>query len=281
MDDDNVAKPSEVATLVSASQRSGADVLTCFLDVFQSAAPPASDREANFRWSFVGGSTAVGAFRNAFGDTNCLVKRRVYLALGGMTEDTNVGAEDWEFLARAALDGYRVEVLPEALVWYRQSPNGVNSTTPPAANHLRALRPYRRALGDGLVNTIQLCARPGREGSGPAREPLAVDHVRDVVIFGAAQGGQRAVELAARCGWRVAYIVDNNQAAWDTTAHGVSVRAPHALEARDFDLVVIASVAGRQALSTQLDGMGLSYGASYAYFLDTFSIGKVQVSLSL
>jgi hypothetical protein len=89
------------------------------------------------------------------------------------------------------------------------------------------------------------------------------------------------VELAARCGWRVAYIVDNNQAAWDTTAHGVSVRAPRALEARDFDLVVIASVAGRQALSTQLDGMGLSYGASYAYFLDTFSIGKVQVSLSL
>jgi glycosyltransferase involved in cell wall biosynthesis/GT2 family glycosyltransferase len=280
MDDDNVAKPAEVATLVSASEHSGADVLTCFLDVFQAAAPPAEDREARFRWSFVGGSTAVGAFRNAFGDTNCLVKRRVYRALGGMTEDTTVGAEDWEFLARATLDGYRVEVLPEALVWYRQSPNGVNSTTPPAANHLRALRPYRRALGDGLVSTIQLCARPGRE-AGPARQPLAVDHVRDVVIFGAAQGGQRAVELAARCGWHVAYMVDNNQAAWNTTAHGVSVRAPQALEARDFDLVVIASVAGRQALSTQLDGMGLSYGASYAYFLDTFSIGRVQVSLSL
>jgi glycosyltransferase involved in cell wall biosynthesis/GT2 family glycosyltransferase len=281
MDDDNVAKPAEVATLVAASQRSGADVLTCFLDVFQAAGPPKSRADAGFRWSFVGGSTAVGAFRNAFGDTNCLVKRSVYLALGGMTEDTNVGAEDWEFLARAALEGYRVEVLPEALVWYRQSPNGVNSTTPPAANHLRALRPYRRAFGDGLVNTLQLCARPGRDGSGPARQALPVDHVRDVVIFGAAQGGQRAVELAARCGWRVAYIVDNNQAAWNTTAHGVTVRAPQALQARDFDLVVIASVAGRQALSNQLDGMGLSYGSSYAFFLDTFSIGKVQVSLTL
>ena len=123
----------------------------------------------------------------------------------------------------AMLEGYRVEVLPEALVWYRQSPNGVNSTTPPAANHLRALRPYRRAFGDGLVNTLQLCARPGRDGSGPARQALPVDHVRDVVIFGAAQGGQRAVELASRCGWRVAYIVDNNQAAWNTTAHGVTV----------------------------------------------------------
>ena len=78
-----------------------------------------------------------------------------------------------------------------------------------------------------------------------------------------------------------AYIVDNNQATWNTTAHGVTVRAPQALQARDFDLVVIASVAGRQALSNQLDGMGLSYGSSYAFFLDTFSIGKVQVALTL
>ena len=281
MDDDNVAKPSEVTAMVAASQRSGADVLTCFLDVFQSPDAPDDDGEASFRWSFVGGAPAVGAFRNAFGDTNCLVKRKVYLALGGMTEDTNVGAEDWEFLARASLAGYRVEVLPEALVWYRQSPTGVNSTTPPAANHLRALRPYARAMKGGLANTLQLCARPTREGAGPARQALAADHVRDVVIFGAAQGGQRALELAARCGWRVAYIVDNNQTAWNTTAHGVDVKAPAALGERDFDLVVIASVAGRQALSTQLDGMGLSYGSNYAFFLDTFSIGKVQVALTL
>jgi O-antigen biosynthesis protein len=281
MDDDNVAKPSEISTMVAASLQSGADVLTCFLDVFQGADAPRAAVDATFRWSFVGGSPAVGAFRNAFGDTNCLVKRRVYLALGGMTEDTTVGAEDWEFLACAALGGYKVEVLPEALVWYRQSPAGVNSTTPAAANHLRALRPYRRALKNGLSNTLQLCARPMRESSGPVRQALSADHVRDVVIFGAAQGGQRALELAERCGWRVAYMVDNNEAAWNTTAHGVTVKAPDALGQRDFDLVVIASVAGRQALSTQLDGMGLSYGANYAFFLDTFSIGKVQVALAL
>jgi O-antigen biosynthesis protein len=281
MDDDNIAKPAEVSTMVAASLKSGADVLTCFLDVFQGAAAPSGVADAAFRWSFVGGSPAVGAFRNAFGDTNCLVRRRVYLDLGGMTEDTTVGAEDWEFLARAALAGYKVEVLPEALVWYRQSPSGVNSTTPAAANHLRALRPYRRALKNGLSNTLQLCARPVRDVAGPVRQALAVDDVRDVVIFGAAQGGQRALELADRCGWRVAYMVDNNQSAWNTTAHGVSVKAPDALVQRDFDLVVIASVAGRQALSTQLDGMGLSYGANYAFFLDTFSIGKVQVALAL
>jgi hypothetical protein len=40
-------------------------------------------------------------------------------------------------------------------------------------------------------------------------------------------------------------------------------------------------VAGRQALSSQLDGMGQSYGSNYAFFLDTFAIGKVQVALAL
>jgi glycosyltransferase involved in cell wall biosynthesis/GT2 family glycosyltransferase len=280
MDDDNVAKPGEVSTFVSAIQKSGADIVTCFLDVFQGANAPAHEGEASFRWSFVGGAPAVGVFRNAFGDTNSIVKRKVYLALGGMTEDTNVGAEDWEFLARASLSGYRLEVLPEALVWYRQSTTGVNSITPPAANHLRALRPYRGVMPDGLSNTLQLCAQPVVEGSA-SRRPLAADHVRDIVIFGASQGGQRAMELAARCGWRVAYMVDNNQASWNTKAHGVDVRSPSALGERDFDMVVIASVAGRQALSKQLDGLGLSYGSNYAFFLDTFSIGKVQVALSL
>ncbi len=281
MDDDNVAKPQEVATLVSAAEASGADVLTCFLDVFQGARPPRSEKDATFRWTFVGGSPAVGAFRNAFGDTNCLVRRSVYLELGGMTEDTNVGAEDWEFLARAALGGYQVDVLPEALVWYRQSSSGVNSTTPPAANHLRALRPYRRVLRGGLSSALQLCARPMQATDGAVRHALAADHIRNVVIFGAAQGGLRAMELAARCGWRVAYMVDNNESNWNTSAHGVEVKAPSSLNDRNFDLVVIASVAGRQALSAQLERMGLAYGDSYAFFLDTFRIGKVQVALSL
>jgi O-antigen biosynthesis protein len=281
MDDDNVAKASEVATLVAAAQSSGADVLTCFLDVFQGSDAPRNERDAVHRWSFVGGSSAVGAFRNGFGDTNCLVKRKVYLALGGMTEDTNVGAEDWEFFARASLAGYTVEVIPEALVWYRQSPTGVNSTTPPAANHLRALRPYRRVLRDELSHALQICARHARQAGVPSPKPLRADHVRNVVIFGSAQGGLRAKELAARCGWQVRYFVDNNQASWNTVAHGVEVKAPTALDARDFDLVVIASVAGRQALSTQLDGMGLSYGSTYAFFLDTFRIGTVQMTLDL
>ena len=281
MDDDNIAKTSEVTTLVDAAVHSGADVLTCFLDVFQGSEAPRTEQDATHRWSFVGGSSAVGAFRNGFGDTNCLVKRSIYLALGGMTEDTNVGAEDWEFFARASLAGYKVEVIPEALVWYRQSPTGVNSTTPPAANHLRALRPYRTALREELSHALQICARPAPENGGRPRKALRADHIRNVVIFGSSQGGLRAKELASRCGWRVAYFVDNNQTSWNTIAHGVEVKAPSALAARDFDLVVIASVTGRQALSSQLDDMGLSYGSNYAFFLDTFSIGKIQMTLDL
>lgn len=283
MDDDNVAKPHEVRTLVQAIERSGADIVSCFLDVFSGPTPPRRPADVAFTWTFLGGAAAVGPFRNCFGDTNSLVRKRVYAALGGMTEDLGVGGEDWEFLAKATLSGYRVEVVPEALVYYRQSATGVNNSTPPRANHLRALRPYQQISPAGLSNTLQVCASPPAATNAPPGVPEAwrTDAVRDVVVFGCGQGGRRALELAARCGWRVQYMVDNNQSAWDTAPHGVPVRPPAELARRDFDLVLIASMAGRQQLSTQLDKLGLSYGSNYAYFLDRFSIDNVHVQLNV
>src|SRR5205814_2312823 len=40
MDDDNVAKPQEIATFARAARHSGADVLTCLMDWFKGAEPP-------------------------------------------------------------------------------------------------------------------------------------------------------------------------------------------------------------------------------------------------
>jgi glycosyltransferase involved in cell wall biosynthesis/GT2 family glycosyltransferase len=280
MDDDNVAKPHEISTFVQAIETSGADIVTCFLDVFAGATPPRRGKDVAYTWSFLGGAVAAGAFKNCFGDTNSIVRRRVYRALDGMTEDTGVGGEDWEFLAKAALAGYRVEVVPEALVFYRQSHTGVNNSTPPRANHLRALRPYRGIAPAGLANVLQVCAAAGPTSAAPA-SVWRTDDVRRVVVFGCGQGGRRALDLAARCGWRVAYMVDNNQAAWNTAPHGVPVRPPADLARRDFDMVLIASMAGRQQLAAQLEGLGLSYGSSYAFFLDRFSIDNVQVQLTL
>ena len=44
---------------------------------------------------------------------------RPCLNVGGFTEDAGVGHEDWELWARAILKGYTLQVVPEALYWYR------------------------------------------------------------------------------------------------------------------------------------------------------------------
>jgi len=276
MDDDNCAKSHELATLVSAAEASRADIVTCFLDVFQGAAAP-NGKPAMYRWPFVGGSVGLGLLHNCFGDTNSLVRASVYRALGGMTEDHGTGGEDWEFLARATLRGYRIMVVPEALVWYRHSAAGVQNSTPVAANRLRALRPYLDSLPGGFRAALPLC----REGASDAATVHETAHVRRVAIFGAGEGGRLAARLARRCGWEVGYIVDNNEAMWGRIAHGLEVRGPAALASRDFDLVLVASSAGRVALGRQLETAGLTYGSTYAFFLDRFAIDGVQVQLTV
>jgi len=281
MDDDNCAKPHELETFVRAAQTGGADIVTCFLDVFRGEAPPKG--KPLHRWSFIGGSLGVGLMRNCFGDTNSLIRADVYRALGGMTEDFGVGCEDWEFFAKAVVKGYRISVVPDALVWYRASATGVQNTTPSLANRLRALRPYMDASPGSLRSALPLCRETAvfHAQASPDPAPHDASHVRDVVIFGAGEGGRRAATLAKRCGWDVRYMVDNNEGFWGKAAHGYKVRRPTALGRRDFDLVLVASVAGRAALSHQLEKMGLSYGTNYAYFLDPFATDGMRTQLVL
>ena len=40
MDDDNVAKPAEIATFAVAARHSGADLLTCLMDSFEGPEAP-------------------------------------------------------------------------------------------------------------------------------------------------------------------------------------------------------------------------------------------------
>jgi len=59
-------------------------------------------------------------WHNHFGDTNMLIRRDVFLELGGFDEDrASAFIEDWLLLSRAALAGIEMAVLPEPLFWYR------------------------------------------------------------------------------------------------------------------------------------------------------------------
>jgi glycosyltransferase involved in cell wall biosynthesis/GT2 family glycosyltransferase len=280
MDDDNLAMPHEVRTFVGAAQASGADILTCFLHVFQSTTPVPTAAPLHI-WPFLGGALAPGLLRNAFGDANAFFKREVFTRIGGFTEDFGVGCEDWELFARAVLRGLRLEVLPEPLVAYRQSPAGMLHSTAAHANRMRALRPYLGLLPAHLRPLVHLARTERVTRATPDAVVTRLDHVRHAVVFGTGSAGRLAIDLASRCGWTVPWIVDNNPTTWNTTAHGLPVRGPDSLASNPVDLVIIASLTGKPAISSQLERMGLVNGQHFVHFLDPVRRGHIVTQVHL
>ncbi|MCR0983673.1 glycosyltransferase [Roseomonas populi] len=120
MDDDNVPKPEEVETFLRAAEAGGADLLTCFNDHFIGDTPPASEDKAVKRFVVMGDFGPLGLIVNGYGDLNCFVRRDVFLEIGGFVVDGRFNhAEDWRFFAKAWSRGLKLDVVPEALIWYR------------------------------------------------------------------------------------------------------------------------------------------------------------------
>jgi glycosyltransferase involved in cell wall biosynthesis len=141
MDDDNVAKPEEIATFVKAAQYSGMDILTCACDRLVGEKYPTVD--AARRWIPMGDSRGINLMLNLYGDMNFFIKRKTFLELGGLKyQAKNTGAEDAEFLARAAFQGYKLAVVPDALFWYRYHGENLSSNLNQFESLLKRVGPY-------------------------------------------------------------------------------------------------------------------------------------------
>lgn len=183
MDDDNYAKPHEITTFVAAAEYSGADILTAHMDCFFVRTAPIPGETATEQWGTIGASIALGVFQNTFGDANALVRKRVFEAVGGFTEVFGVGHEDWEFFAKAALKGYRLEVVPEALFYYRVLADSMLRQTSMNRNLLRNIRPYLAEMPQWAQQVILLAlgqyvlleqSAKGQRTEAPAR--AVADH---------------------------------------------------------------------------------------------------------
>lgn len=142
MDDDNCAKPHELEVFVQAAQHSGADILTCFADLFEGEETP-DPSLVKERMTPIGDCLSYGLFANCYGDSNSLIKRNVFEKIGGFTEDYGVGLDDQDFFSRAILHGAQLFVIPEALYWYRISKTRLRSLhTDANAGSWRVFRAY-------------------------------------------------------------------------------------------------------------------------------------------
>jgi GT2 family glycosyltransferase len=165
MDDDNLAKPHEVETFVQAALATGADILTCQQQPFggNGAAPP-FDAELPVGFMPVGANLPQALYENCLGDLNMMVRRQAWEELGGFT-DERCGCEDYEFLARAVLAGYRLECVPEILFFYRMSSGGLAMRYSQRAlydSFMRALRPFVKAVPGELELGVMLAATSRR-----------------------------------------------------------------------------------------------------------------------
>ena len=145
MDADNVASPDMVNVFANAIQHNGFDCLTCYFRAFNSTN---AMKSGQFRYCYapVGACLEGGLNENVFGDTNFIVRKSAYEGVGGMREVRGVAHEDWEFLARFCLSGYKLDTVPQCLFYYRYESESRSRTTNEYRNHENALSPFFNSL---------------------------------------------------------------------------------------------------------------------------------------
>ncbi|MFT7686034.1 MAG: glycosyltransferase involved in cell wall biosynthesis [Candidatus Azotimanducaceae bacterium] len=124
MDDDNEAMPNELEVFIACAQNTGADILTCFSEVFSGETPEFSVIERQ-QALFVGPNTSASLSSNPFGDSNMFARTASVRSIQGFSEYYRVGRDDQEFFVRAKMNGLTISLVPKALYYYRLSNNRI------------------------------------------------------------------------------------------------------------------------------------------------------------
>jgi glycosyltransferase involved in cell wall biosynthesis/GT2 family glycosyltransferase len=139
LDDDDIAFPNLVQTLVTAAEATRADVVNC-LNLYM---PEARRDEAHpfpdqfrQRVSYVplGGPLSMAPLENCLGAATALIRRDALNAVLCYTEQHGVGHEDFELYVRMLQSGLHIEVCPLPLYLYEVDHAGMISSTSPLRN---------------------------------------------------------------------------------------------------------------------------------------------------
>ena len=144
LDDDNVLFPDAVARLVRAARFAGADCVPAASIRFTGDGDPRADgAPLGTPIRFLGAARAWSRFANVVGDACALVRRDVFEAAGGFTEEYRVGLDDLAFYNRLISDGRRIEPLPDPVYYYRMGgPTMKQRNRSAEAARRRVLAPY-------------------------------------------------------------------------------------------------------------------------------------------
>lgn len=152
VDADNVARERMLEVFARAMQVSRADCATCHHDIFHDTAD--LQKPPIHRCAPLGPCLEAGWRVNIFGDANFVVKKNVFVQLGGFATDRSA-VEDWQFLVRLTFKGFRQIVIPESLYWYRHLPDSMMRTTDEIRVARTILETYREGLSSWPARIIE------------------------------------------------------------------------------------------------------------------------------
>ena len=165
-DDDDIACEEMVARYVEAFDRTGADILSGFADVFEHENFTRHGKAVpEYRSLALGGGLEVNLHINLFGKGTFCVRRKAFDRIGGYVVDSDaVPMVDYRFYLKAAAHGLKIEIVPQAQYFYRKnSPNSLFYTNKNKRSlQFKAKRSIERILidrvgrdfGSGLSATV-------------------------------------------------------------------------------------------------------------------------------
>jgi glycosyltransferase involved in cell wall biosynthesis len=156
MDADNVARPDMVERFVAAMRRNpDVSTLTCYFLAFRESRDLAAG-DYHYAYRPTGGPHVLASLRNVYGDANAIFRTDHFRAAGGYETDRDTSNEDWEAFVKLVNAGYRIDVLPEHLFYYRHLDSGFSRVTNRYRNHRRVLRQFFQAERLPLAERVAL-----------------------------------------------------------------------------------------------------------------------------
>lgn len=93
-------------------------------------------------YAFSGGDSVMPLMGNVLGGANIFMKRHVFEALHGFTTYKGVGFEDYEFLVKAKLAGFQHTVVPDPILYVRNTEGSMMKRDDHFNGDLRVLSNY-------------------------------------------------------------------------------------------------------------------------------------------
>ena len=191
IDADDIPAPHTVERLLSAARYSQDDCLLSGGYLFEGAEPSVTKA----RYLPLGPNLVSGLVDPiVFGPPMILIRREVFEALGGYREIRGAAHEDWELQVRLLLNGYRTDVVPECLLYFRRLEGGLAHTSADFPAKQRLTGAYEQHLAkvglQGLAGLAHLLNRRPPPPPPEDRNEQLKNRVRRLML--ARAGGREA-----------------------------------------------------------------------------------------